>query len=345
MSFPCATRTATASNTGSTAPATIASLDGISDWRRRWREAADKTPTQYAHMFWLNRARGELVIQYWFFYPFNEWLNHHEGDWEHVNVVVSGSPGPIARWAARPTTAPSDTSSTFTVAAWTPTGRCASPASTRSCSSAGARACSGGRASRAAAATRGPRRTRAGAAASVRSRWATTPGGPVRMMPADSFDVVMLPEPSRLDARAHPELSWLRLPFFAGQPRVFGNPPLVDRFGGGKPPRQPARRADWNAIGSRPLWSGIPRRGVPGVGIFPMAFLRSTPSLSLAGQTYRGRRAPGQSRGRLGERRPIVSTAARRPAQFRLPVRFRARQRPARTRLPAGRSGPARRFR
>ena len=77
-------------------------------------------------------------------------------------------------------------------------------------------------------------------------------------MEADRFEVVMLPEPARLDARAHPELSWLRLPFFAGQPRVFGNPPLVDRFGGGEPPRQPARRADWNAIGSRPLWSGTP---------------------------------------------------------------------------------------
>jgi hypothetical protein len=72
----------------------VSAPHGISDWRRRWREAADRTPTQYAHMFWLNRARGELVIQYWFFYPFNEWLNHHEGDWEHVNVVVSGPSGP-----------------------------------------------------------------------------------------------------------------------------------------------------------------------------------------------------------------------------------------------------------
>jgi hypothetical protein len=75
---------------------------------------------------------------------------------------------------------------------------------------------------------------------------------------APSFDVVVLPELARLDARAHPELSWLKLPFFAGQPRTFENPPLVDRFGGGRPPRQPARRADWNSIASRPLWSGVP---------------------------------------------------------------------------------------
>jgi hypothetical protein len=79
---------------------------------------------------------------------------------------------------------------------------------------------------------------------------------PQRILEADRFDVVLLPEPARLDARRHPELSWLKLSFFAGQPRVFENPPLIDRFGGGKPPRQPARRSDWNAIGSRPLWSG-----------------------------------------------------------------------------------------
>lgn len=31
----------------------------------------------------------EFVIQYWFFYPVNDGPNNHEGDWEHINVVVS----------------------------------------------------------------------------------------------------------------------------------------------------------------------------------------------------------------------------------------------------------------
>ncbi len=31
----------------------------------------------------------ELVLQYWFFYPENDGPNNHEGDWEHINVVVS----------------------------------------------------------------------------------------------------------------------------------------------------------------------------------------------------------------------------------------------------------------
>ena len=229
------------------------SLHGISDWRRRWREAADRTPTQYAHMFWLNRARGELVIQYWFFYPFNEWLNHHEGDWEHVNVVVSGPSalGPASDYRA--------VGYEFYFHGRRLETDRAMHVADHPVVFVGGRA---------------RMLWWSGEQSGGSYPWpASYPGvgggigplavgddtrGPVRMMPADSFDVVMLPEPSRLDARAHPELSWLRLPFFAGQPSVFGNPPLVDRFGGGKPPRQPARRADWNSIGSRPLWSGIP---------------------------------------------------------------------------------------
>jgi hypothetical protein len=31
----------------------------------------------------------ELVLQYYFFYPFNDGANNHIGDWEHLNVVIS----------------------------------------------------------------------------------------------------------------------------------------------------------------------------------------------------------------------------------------------------------------
>jgi hypothetical protein len=48
----------------------------------RWAQ-----PTVYAHPF--VGAAGQLVIQYWFFYPINDYVGNHEGDWEHINVVVS----------------------------------------------------------------------------------------------------------------------------------------------------------------------------------------------------------------------------------------------------------------
>ncbi len=34
-------------------------------------------------------SRYELALQYWLFYPTNDGGNNHEGDWEHINVIVS----------------------------------------------------------------------------------------------------------------------------------------------------------------------------------------------------------------------------------------------------------------
>lgn len=52
--------------------------------------------TAFAHPFVVDlkdengaAAGHELVLQYWFFYPANDGPNNHEGDWEHINVVVS----------------------------------------------------------------------------------------------------------------------------------------------------------------------------------------------------------------------------------------------------------------
>lgn len=72
-----------------------------------WRAAfSDKTtgqlPSQYrgalrsfVHPF-VNETPGsggergfELILQYWFFYPWNDGGNNHKGDWEHINVAIS----------------------------------------------------------------------------------------------------------------------------------------------------------------------------------------------------------------------------------------------------------------
>ncbi len=36
-----------------------------------------------------NDPRYQLVFQYWLFYPYNDAGNIHEGDWEHINIVVT----------------------------------------------------------------------------------------------------------------------------------------------------------------------------------------------------------------------------------------------------------------
>ncbi len=69
-------------------------------WTDTWKsiqgyttDIADETtapypPHQYAHAFWLSKSEKLLAIQYWFYYPFDKFQNNHEGDWEHVNVVL-----------------------------------------------------------------------------------------------------------------------------------------------------------------------------------------------------------------------------------------------------------------
>ena len=52
------------------------------------RGAAPEFPhTAYVHAF--ERADGNVVIQYYYFYPFNDFQNNHEGDWQHINVIVN----------------------------------------------------------------------------------------------------------------------------------------------------------------------------------------------------------------------------------------------------------------
>ncbi|MFW9870420.1 MAG: PKD domain-containing protein, partial [Candidatus Thorarchaeota archaeon] len=40
----------------------------------------------YAHVF--TSYREVIVIQYWFFYLYNDWINNHEGDWEMIQLIL-----------------------------------------------------------------------------------------------------------------------------------------------------------------------------------------------------------------------------------------------------------------
>jgi hypothetical protein len=54
-------------------------------WGRRLTEGS--APTTYAHVVAEPERPGKLVLQYWFFYVYNDWNNLHEGDWENVQLV------------------------------------------------------------------------------------------------------------------------------------------------------------------------------------------------------------------------------------------------------------------
>jgi hypothetical protein len=247
---------------------------GVSKWLQRWREIMGQVPeeaiseaayppTQYAHIFWLNREEGLLGIQYWFYYPFDEWINHHEGDWEHINIVLQG-PRELTEDAQ-----------------FTPRGyqfffhdQYHEPMNVVR------------------VAGDDPRDDHVMVYTGGHSRFlfwqgvysggsyplpALYPGAggvfgllrgpdddtsrPERFIHARDFDVVVLPEPERLDTERHPELSWLRLPFFAGSHAAASrNPFFIRWFKPNGVPNQPGDRTDWNAMEYPRLWpSGRPK--------------------------------------------------------------------------------------
>ena len=61
------------------------------DVSRRLRSEFRDLVKTYVHPFLEDAPGGgvRLVLQYWFFYPYNDGGNNHEGDWEHIHVIVS----------------------------------------------------------------------------------------------------------------------------------------------------------------------------------------------------------------------------------------------------------------
>jgi len=56
-----------------------------------WDEGKDKdfwksSPTIYGRQF---EDNGLKVLQYWFFYIYNDWDNIHEGDWEMIQIILN----------------------------------------------------------------------------------------------------------------------------------------------------------------------------------------------------------------------------------------------------------------
>lgn len=58
-------------------------------WSRRLTEGTK--PTVYAHVATDPGYPDKLALQYWFFYPFNDFNNTHEGDWEMAQLVFDAA--------------------------------------------------------------------------------------------------------------------------------------------------------------------------------------------------------------------------------------------------------------
>ena len=63
-------------------------LDPGCDYER-WadRITQGKAPAVYAHVATDADFPGQLALQFWLYYVFNDWNNTHEGDWENIQII------------------------------------------------------------------------------------------------------------------------------------------------------------------------------------------------------------------------------------------------------------------
>ena len=69
-------------------------------WARRLTTGHE--PAVYAHVATDPAEPGKLALQYWFFYPFNDFNNTHEGDWEMIQLVFDAPDAAAALARGRP---------------------------------------------------------------------------------------------------------------------------------------------------------------------------------------------------------------------------------------------------
>ena len=81
---------AACTTTTSTSPATRSTPDAPT-WTGRVASTRVTPPTVYAHVSTDPGYPGQLALQYWMFYVFNDWNNLHEGDWEMIQLNFHAS--------------------------------------------------------------------------------------------------------------------------------------------------------------------------------------------------------------------------------------------------------------
>lgn len=210
-------------------PGTNTGLDYNDEtWTAGWQAAqgsddptaANYPPTTYAHPFWLSKADRLLAIQYFNYYPYDKFTNNHEGDWEHVNIVVrypsSGAPTlQMAQFSFHGRQLGVAAEDLYTVGdhvvVFVGGDGCLNYVNMCYCGDT------------------------SGASYPYPGTWelgyeeeaAGTAGRPGRAVPAEDFTVVLLPRVEDVDLAATPNLSWFGLPFIFGEPTVEANAPAT----------------------------------------------------------------------------------------------------------------------
>lgn len=209
---------------------------------------AKHKPHQYAHFFWLSKADRLLAIQFWSYYPYDKFINNHEGDWEHINVVLDypegGTPTlafiqlgyhgnetgflPETLYRIKGRDGTGDHPVIFiggdTCVVYPPDTWCGGT--------------SGGN-------FPFPGNYSISYDEVIKGDVAA----PGRLVHADDYQLTLLPRIDDVDYAASPELSWYKLPFLAGAPTVDNNSPVTIATNNHRAPVHPAPDHDEYDVG------------------------------------------------------------------------------------------------
>ncbi|MEO5826241.1 MAG: hypothetical protein ABIR59_10165 [Gemmatimonadales bacterium] len=227
------------------------------------------TPTVYAHPF--IEPAGRLAIQYWFFYPVNDFIANHEGDWEHIVVVAKPGNQAIDEvhyyFHQRSVVLPQRGFKPDTVDGTHPVVYV------------------GGRMYHVAdypvRLVAGDRNEGSHGSYPFPGEWEGVAGlggsesvqrvdkDSLRAIPYHRFDVILTPEPIRIDYVAKPEVlrewAWLLLPVRWGFPVSPSTAAGIGMDVGNRAPYGPAFNAGWNRTAPGLMYPGFSLRRIPKV--------------------------------------------------------------------------------
>lgn len=222
-------------------------------WITEWRAiqgddpaTAPYRPVDYVHVSWWDRAAQQALIAYWFWMPYDKFANNHEGDWEHVNLVIdlSGAEPALAdvhwffhsrdtREFQRITRITDDEGGDHPVVF---SGGCGEFDGWGGCYSGASYPWPGVYVGTAELITEDT---------THHARW----------LHPDDIDVVLLPEPAAVAPGGDLAISWLPLNVYFGQWEVEANSSILLLAGPASPPTQPAYKPEWNQGTDEDLWS------------------------------------------------------------------------------------------
>jgi opacity protein-like surface antigen len=258
--YPADTLSEGSSASGATGAASV------SCYRNDWLSPQPRS-TVYGRVTHTERT---TIVQYWYFYPMNDYFANHEGDWEHINVVLTSDRSGIEEvhyfFHARSANLPQGNNRPEITDGTHPVVYVGGRAYT--ILDYPIRILAGDRNSGSHGNFPYPGEWEGVAGLGHTESVSGPRGDSTRIVPHSRFQVVLTPEPSRIDYHRNPQIlrewAWLLLPVhwgFPSAPSIGSQMRLTDM--GNRAPFGPAFNAGWNRTAPGLTYPGYRIRRIP----------------------------------------------------------------------------------